>query len=270
VSNNPNQHVKDIASSFVNARAAGAALAAFPGIAPTTLVEAYAVQDAGISLTPDVIAGWKVGRILPPLDAQYGAERVCGPVFSTLLLLQDGATPQRGKVFGGGFGAAEAELLLRIGDAPPRGKSDYTLESAAALIDRVHIGIEIASSPFAGVNDIGPTAIVSDFGNNNGLVIGPEVADWQNSGYADWEVVTRIDGTEVGRGRANAFPDGPLGSVHFLLNNLGERGIDIAPGTWVSTGAITGVHIVGPGAHVEARFGDALVTSCTVEAVATN
>ena len=44
-----------------------------------------------------------------------------------------------------GFAAAEAEFVLRIGTAPPAGKTHFTLAEAANLIDAVHVGIEIAS-----------------------------------------------------------------------------------------------------------------------------
>jgi 2-keto-4-pentenoate hydratase len=107
---------------------------------------------------------------------------------------------------------------------------------------------------------------VSDFGNNNGLIIGQAIPDWQNSNFADWVVRLEIDGTVAGSGSANTFPDGPLGSVRFLLNNLGERGIAIKAGTWISSGAVTGVHQVTPGQSVQAFFDTSLLVSCTIEA----
>jgi 2-keto-4-pentenoate hydratase len=57
---------------------------------------------------------------------------------------------------------------------------------------------------------LGPIAVVSDFGNNNGLVIGAAIPDWRTSGFEEWNVTTSIDGYEVGDGRASAFPDGAI------------------------------------------------------------
>ena len=48
--------------------------------------------------------------------------------------------------------------------------------------------------------------------------------------------------------------------------NLASRGIDISAGTWVSSGAITGVHPVAPGQRVEAVFGMHGSVYCTIEA----
>jgi 2-keto-4-pentenoate hydratase len=42
----------------------------------------------------------------------------------------------------------------------------------------------------------------------------------------------------------------------------------VPAGTWVSTGAVTGVHPVRPGQNVVARFGDHLAVSCSIEAAA--
>ena len=91
-------------------------------------------------------------------------------------------------VFAEGFAAGEAEFLLRIGAAPPAGKTGFTLDEAADLIGAVHVGIEIASSPLGAINELGPIAVISDFGNNNGLVVGPEIPDWRTSGFEQWEV----------------------------------------------------------------------------------
>jgi 2-keto-4-pentenoate hydratase len=256
-----------IAEQFVAARQAGKAIAAFPGTVPETLADAYQIQDAAIGRVDEAIIGWKVGRIWPPLSDHFGAQRLSGPVFSSRAKRLNGGTePMAGQVFCGGFGAAEAEFLLRISENLPLGKSDYSLAEAAGLIDQVHIGIEVASSPFAGINDGGPTVTIADFGNNNGLIIGDEVTA---SDYAQWDIVAAIDGVEVGRGTASAFPDGPVGSVRFLLNNLGERGIAVGAGTWVSTGAITGVHVIVPGQRFDAKFGAHLSASCVIEAVPT-
>jgi 2-keto-4-pentenoate hydratase len=72
---------------------------------------------------------------------------------------------------------------------------------------------------------------------------------------------------EAGRGVASAFQDGPIGSVRFLLELLAERGILLEPKTWVSTGAISGVHDVVPGQVVEACFENDIKVSCVVAAV---
>ena len=168
-------NIAQIAHRFVAARRDATALMEYPGTMPAALAEAYAMQDAAIALTDRPIAGWKVGRINPPIE---GCDRLAGPIFADQTF-EGGATPRAMTVYAGGFAAAEAEFLLRIAATPDAAKRDYTLAEATALIDRVCVGIEIASSPFGGINDHGAPVTISDFGNNNGLVIGPEIVGWQ-------------------------------------------------------------------------------------------
>lgn len=252
-----------IAKAFVAARRDARGLTEYPGTAPTTLVDAYAIQDRALALAGADVAGWKVGRINAPLDGQLGTNRLAGPIFANTVRphLPDPAMP----IFGEGFGAAEAEFLLRIGTAPDPAKTSYTLEEAANLIDAVHVGLEIASSPFPGINAHGPLVTISDFGNNHGLVVGEAIADWRAAELLDWPVTLSIDGVEIGAATARAMLDGPVGAARFLFEALAARGIALRPGQWISSGAVTGVHEVSPGAQVTATFRDMRV-SCTIEA----
>jgi 2-keto-4-pentenoate hydratase len=146
------------------------------------------------------------------------------------------------------------------------GKDDYTLAQAAELIDAVHAGIEIASSPYPGINADGPAVTASDFGNNNGLVIGAAIADWRDA-VLDWPLELSIDGVVAGRGRGRDMLDGPVGAAAFLFNLMARRGIALGAGQWISSGAVTGVHPVRPGQLVEARFAEQLAVRCTIVAV---
>lgn len=254
-----------IARAFVDARRTGAALVDYPGDMPGSLTDGYRVQDAALALSPRTVAGWKVGKIDPPVD---GANRLAGPIFADqIVIAEDGAAANADMpVFGGGFAAAEAEFLLRIGGTPDLAKAQYTIDEARAAVDAVHVGIEIASSPFHGINANGPAVTVSDFGNNNGLIVGAPVLDWRESDIGEWPVALLVNGAEVGRAKAATMLDGPFGAVRFLLEHMAERGISVPAGTWVSTGAVTGVHPVVVGDMVEATFSDSLTLGCTITA----
>jgi 2-keto-4-pentenoate hydratase len=142
----------------------------------------------------------------------------------------------------------------------------FTHEEAAALIDAVHVGIEIASSPLAAINDLGAAVTVSDFGNNNGLVVGAAIEDWQNADIDSWPLSLAIDGKTIGTGKAADMLDGPVGAARFLFELMAERGIALKPGQWISSGAVTGVHAVGIGDRIEARFGADLAVECMIRA----
>lgn len=245
-----NSSVSPVARAFVEARRSGRALPVYPGSQPESLAAAYALQDDAISLANDRIAGWKLGRVPPPFDARFGAGRLAGPIFAEQI--QD-ATHADFPVIEGGFAAVEAEYVLVMGaDAPDR--DGWTAESVADLVADARIGIEIAGSPFPGINDHGPAVTASDFGNNQGLILGPSIPGWRDrlNGLTCRMV---IDGGEVGRGGAATVPGGPLESLAFLLNLLHTRGRVLEAGQLVSTGAATGVHRIHAGQACLADFG---------------
>lgn len=234
------------ASAFVAARLAGRPLALYPGELPTSLEEAYAIQSDAIRLWPDRLAGWKVGRINPPFTARYGTDRLAGPIFSQQISAAAN-TPSPILLFDGGFGAVEGEVVIEAAADAPAGKLDWTLEEAAEFAGAARLGVEVASSPFPEINDHGPLVTISDFGNNNGLILGEEIAGWRDARASDWRFRTVIDGEIVGAADASSIPGGPLESFRAILEICARRGLPLHRGAQISTGAVTGVHIIRPG-----------------------
>jgi len=254
--------VTDTARAFVEARRDGHALPDYPGAIPPDLATAYRVQDAALRLATGEVVGWKVGRINPPID---GIDRLSGPIFAETVCEATDRTLAMA-IFADGFAAAEAEFLIRIGAAPDLAKRDYTIADTIALIDAVHVGIEIASSPFPGINTHGPTVTISDFGNNNGLVVGNAIPNWRDVDLNLWPITLDINGARIGTGTAAAMLDGPIGAARFLFEHMADRGIQLMPGQWISSGAVTGVHPVTVGDSVTATFDGRYTVGCTIKA----
>jgi 2-keto-4-pentenoate hydratase len=237
----------EIASAFVAARQKAQALSRYPGIPPNDLATAYRVQDRAIELWPDQIAGWKVGMILGEMAQRYGANRLAGPVFSSAIQQAKAGQQVQFSIIDGGFGAVEAEVMFLLGEDAPADKLNWTAAEACELVCAVHAGIEIAGSPFAGINDFGPCVIVTDFGNNAGLIVGKPLPDWRQQLATGWVCETRIDGRLVGRGDVTGLQGGAVESLRFLLELNAARGYPLRKGQYVSSGAITGVHLILPG-----------------------
>ncbi|MEQ5787240.1 fumarylacetoacetate hydrolase family protein [Erythrobacter sp. NFXS35] len=251
-------HVK-IAQALVDARRHDAVLDAYPGAMPASLAEAYRIQDEAIAYAGRPIGGWKLGRIRQPEATQFGAERLAGPIFRDSITTAGDPSPVTVQVLTG-FAAVEAEVLLRLSATPP---ADLSTEDAPAFVDAVRFGIEVASSPFVGINQNGPAVTVSDFGNNFGLVVGPLIPDAKSPGALDRPAILAIDDVVVGTGLLADMLDGPFGSLAFLARLMGARGRQLEPGQWVTTGAITGVHPIRQGQRVRATFGDDLAVECS-------
>jgi 2-keto-4-pentenoate hydratase len=242
-----------IARAFVTARREAKSLPVYPGRPPADLASAYRIQDEALRLDGRAIAGWKVGRIPDPEATELGSNRLAGPIFVGTVVEGTASLEVPMPAFAGGFIALEAEFMLRL-----RVPADATLPvddlQTQLWVDDIRIGVEIASSPYAGINDDGPCVTVSDFGNNAGVLLGPSIPDWRACDLRAIEVVTDIAGREVGRATAHAMLDGPYGAVRFLLDNLKRRGIAPQNGWWVSSGAVTGVHGVQVGDCAAAHF----------------
>jgi 2-keto-4-pentenoate hydratase len=129
----------------------------------------------------------------------------------------------------------------------------------------VHVGIETAGSPLKTINDLGPIAIVADFGNNAGLIVGPELPSWRERPVEQWRCETFVDDAPVGRGHGGAPPGGPFESLRFLLELCAGRGRPLKAGDWVSTGAITGVHEIVAGQAARVSFAEAGEILCRAE-----
>lgn len=261
----PSPDPSAIATAFTEARKNGAAVPGYPGGSlPPSLTAAYAVQEAAIALWPDRIVGWKIGRIPEPAAARLGADRLMGPIFARSLWQAD-AAPTRVPVFRGGFAAVEAEFVIRIGrDADPA-KTAYTLAEAEAFIGSFHVGVEMAGSPLATINALGPTAVVSDFGNNNGLILGPELPDWQSQPWETLRCETFIEGASVGTGTAADLPGGPISALRFALETGARRSRPLRAGELVSTGAVTGIHDIAADQQAHCTFPGGHEIHCRTE-----
>lgn len=243
-----------VARRFVEARLAARALPAFPGPLPAGLAQSYQAQEAAIGLWPDAIVGWKVGRIPPELQAELGATRVMGPVFRGHLWTADPADPTPLPVIAGGFAAVEAEYVYRIGRDLPADKLDWTPGEALAYVDALLVGVELAGSPLATINAIGPRAVATDFGNNAGLILGAEVPDWRSRRAPDCQAYVEDD--LVGEGAPESIPGGPPESLAYLAAACAARGRPLRAGQLVTTGAASGIHEIEAGQTARIVFGD--------------
>jgi 2-keto-4-pentenoate hydratase len=259
LSNDRNAHadapvLAAIADSFVGARRQGRALTGFPGEIPEDLVTAYRVQDLAIAQWPDQVVGWKVGFIAPERRDASGDERLLGPIFARQLQMTTGSQSVF-QIFSGGFGAVEAEYVLRLDADAPADKTDWTPDEAAAVPSTLFIGMEVASSPLATINQLGPRVVVSDFGNNNGLVLGAEIQGWRALAESELLAESWIDDVCVGRGGASALPGGLPAAYAFALSRSARRGRPLKAGDLIATGNATGIHEVRVGQRIRVSFG---------------
>jgi len=247
-----------ISDKLVEARLSSTGLSEFPGVLPQTLEDVYKIQDLSISKWDDNIVGWKIGGVTPDLQEQLQAVRLCGPVFEKTVKYAENNAHLLMPVYKDGYSAFEVEYIMELGDTSHLPATDLTEEQIRSVVKRVFIGFEMASSPIQDVNKIGSLAVISDFGINEGIIVGPEVENWLEVDLFDADVTIVIDGKQFGPVKPNSSFVGAYGAVKFLIEHMKANGKELPAGTLASTGAITGVHDedVGVGSKAEVTFGD--------------
>lgn len=249
-----------IAERFVRARLDATSLPDYPGAIPGDLDAAYLVQEVAIAKWADArpsdpVVGCKVGLIKSPWAERFGETRLIGPIFRDAVQLVRGKESIAIPVFDGGFGAVEAEFVFRLSQDAPLEQLSWTHEEAADLVASFHIAIEPAGSPLATINDLGPSVVVSDFGNNAGLLLGAAIQNWRDAEWSTLTTETLIDEQSVGRGSAASLPGGPLDALAFALTRHAQRGRPMKANDLISTGATTGIHRIFEGQRSRVDFG---------------
>ena len=183
-------------------------------------------------------------------------ERIMGPVFKSLCHFVGKAHDANEKitipVFDGGFIAIEAEVILELSVDIAPGSVDAT-DDVAQYVKAAYAGIEIASSPVPDLNDYGPAAIASDFGNNYGMIVGAPIADWASK-LAEIETKVLINDELVNAAPANNVLNGQMAALTYIIDCAAQRGITLKAGEFICSGAITGVHETVVGATSTVSF----------------
>jgi 2-keto-4-pentenoate hydratase len=239
---NPSVDIDAVSARFVEARKTHKGLTQYPGTIPDSLDIAYQIQAKSIQAWDDTIQGWKVGGIPPSLQETFQTDRLVGPIFERSIRYCKDDELVLMPVFEKGFAAIEAEYIIQLGDVSGLASSGLTQAQIESVIDKIYIGVEIASSPLTIINDIGPVGPISDFGNNGGLIVGPELKNWRDTDLSKYLVNVHINDHNMGTVSAPPQLKGPFGAVKFLIEHLKQHEFAIPVGTYVSTGAITGVH----------------------------
>lgn len=159
-------------------------------------------------------------------------------------------------IYVGGFAAIEAEFIFRFSRTVAPQERQWSDDELRAMIAGLHVGAEIASSPIADINSFEPTVVVSDFGNNAGLLVGPSIPNWSSARPDDLSSRVIVDGAVAGEASAAALPGGPMAALRFIVALCASRGIELSAGVLISTGATTGIHDVTVASESRVEFGE--------------
>jgi 2-keto-4-pentenoate hydratase len=230
-----------IARMFLEARRGGPLVTPEPADALTSVADAYAVQEQVVRELGRVGA-WKVGAPSPSADP------VRAPILATTIRASPVTLPASSfHVIG-----IEAEIAYRLGADLPARARPYDAEEVAAAIEGMLPAIEVVDTRLADHAAAPPLWKLADNQINGGLVTGTLAADWRRFDPLTQPVRLEVDGVVVAKGRGGNTAGDPFRLLVWLANRCGAHCGGLKRGQIVTTGSLTGLRFVAPGARVHA------------------
>lgn len=206
------------------------------GIAPGAEDEAYRVQAALVAGLGLPVAGWKVAltsaamrRVVPGID-----QPCAGAIFAERVHPSPAKLPRSSLMRIG----LECEAMVRLADDLPDAGRPWTRESVADHVGAVAAAFELIDDREADYNNMNAFELIADNAWNGGVVVGPEVADWQALDLVGARGSLEIDSKPVGEGRGGDAMGHPFEPLAWLANNAIARGRPLRAGELVMTGSI--------------------------------
>ena len=233
----------EAADLLLNARRQGEPIADLPpDLQPTSIEEAYAVQDK-ITIAYGETGGWKVGA--PSADAV--------PLFAPMPTAW--IAPSGTSLKGIRFRGLEAEVAFLLGrDLPPRA-TPYTREETVDAIASCHPAIEVLETGLMDPTAAARLSMIADLQMHGGFVYGPACAEWKSIDFTTESVTLAIDGAvRVERTGSNTAGD-LMRLLPYLANEGAARTGGLRAGQWITTGSWTGNTLAAASASVDVQFG---------------
>jgi len=248
------EQIEQAAAWLADYRRRGEAAPLLPvDLRPTSLAEAFAIQQWLFIELELPVVGWKAG--LP------GPEKwVLAPIAS----VQQGELclfEQQSEQY-----SIEPELAFLLANDLPARNEPYSEAEIKAAIAATHLALELIIRPYKA--DVGAEFLDQLAAGlfNQGLYIGPALV---SDGFPE-EFELGVQYSDQQHQFAAKHPtQDPLLPLYWLVNHLSAQGIGLKQGQWVITGSYAGVIQVPAGKPLQLQFGDfgQINTLCNDKAV---
>ena len=218
-------------------------------LAPSTLEEAYAIQDRFVARRAEelgAIAGYKIALSSVEMQRFVGVNQPQAGVMLQSTLHQ---TPANVRAADYVHLIVEFEIAVRMAADLPAADAPYSRAQVAEYVGAVMPAIEIADDRNADYSQLArhPLELIADNGWNEGAVLGVPLEDWRSLDLAAVRGVATINGREVGEGVGAAALGHPLDAVVWIANHLAAHGRGLVFRDVVITGSIITTKTVQPG-----------------------
>lgn len=226
-------------------------------LAPRTIDEAYAVQDAFVSIKAracGAVAGYKIALTTPQMRALVGLD---APIAGRLHARQLVRSPASVRAAVYGHLLVEFELAVQMAADLPLQPGPYRVEQVADAVGAVMPAFELADDRSADYATLAARGLelAADNAWNEGAVLGEPVSNWRAMDLAALRGVAFINGEQVGEGRGEDSMGHPLAALAWVANHLARRGLALHSGDIVITGSLVTSKFPRPGDLVRFEAG---------------
>lgn len=221
-------------------------------LAPGNREEAYAVQDAFVSLRSrrkGAIVGYKVALSTQAMRDFVGVE---APQAGCLLASTVTKSPAQVRAADFVRLIVEFEIAVRMADDLPVADAPFSRARVAQAVGGVMPAFELADDRGADYAELSkqPFDLAAANAWNEGAVLGPEIAQWRELDLAAVRGVATINGAEVGQGRGAEAMGHPFDAVAWVANHLASLGRGLLRGDVVLTGSLVTSKFPRPGDRI--------------------
>lgn len=203
-------------------------------IAPSTVDEAYAAQEALIPLwTPAFgpVAGLKIATTTKVMQQLMGIDHPCGGVIYAKRVHASPVTLRRDDFMNL---MVECELAVRLARPLPKADKPYTAATARAAVGQFMPAFELIEDRKAHYKSTRALSLIADNAWNAGIVLGAAI-DAAKMGEVDGiQGTLTVNGASPREGKT----DDPMGALAWIANLAVERGRPLAAGMVVITGSM--------------------------------
>lgn len=211
-----------------------------PGLAPASLAQAYAAQDAFVALKARDCGqpvGWKIALSNPVMQRLVNLD---APIAGRLLSRQVVGSPARTQVSAYGRLLIEFEIAVELGADLPAPGGVCTRAQAGAAVAAIRPAFELADDRAADYATLGAHAfqMVADNAWNEGAVLGERRTDWRELDLESVRGRVSCNGTAVGEGHGRDIMGHPLDALAWLAGGVAARGLMMRKGDVAILGSL--------------------------------
>ena len=205
-----------------------------PDIAPRSVAEAYAAQEALRELwTPlhGPVRGLKIATTTKVMQQLMGIDHPCGGMIYAQRIHQSPAQLRLGDFMNL---MIECELAVRLGSDLPHRGAPYTASDVRPAVAEVMPAFELIDDRRAHYKSTNALSLIADNSWNGGIVLGAPVQVPAELDLNGVKGRLTVNGGERGAGAT----DDPMGALAWVANLAADRGRPLEAGMVVITGSV--------------------------------